>query len=366
MEKPARPAVELAVVVPTFNEIENIGRVYQGLVRALSGVDWEVIVDDDSPDGTADAVRRLAQTQRNVRCVHRIGRRGLSSACLEGALASTAPFVAVMDADMQHDEHLLPAMLDVLRAGETDVVIGSRYVEGGGTGGWSRGRVWISAGATRLAQMMLGNRVTDPLSGFFMARAAVWRERAPCVSAIGFKILLDLLLAAPPHRDLRVRELSYTFREREHGESKLTSTVAWDFLLLLFDKKVGRYVPVQFVSFCLVGSFGVGMHLAVLGAGSWLGLDFLVAHAGGTVTAMTTNFLMNNALTYRERRLRGWRMAAGWLSFCAASSVGVLGNIGAAYWLQQTEHDWSVSALAGILIGTVWNYVATRMLTWRY
>lgn len=360
------PAVELTVVVPTFNEAQNVEPLYRGLARALTGVDWEVIfVDDDSPDGTADAVRRLAQTEHNVRCLHRIGRRGLSSACIEGALASAARYVAVMDADLQHDERLLPAMLETLRAGEADVVVGSRYAEGGGTGGWGRGRVWISAAGTRLARMMLGNRVADPLSGFFMTAAALWRERAPHLSALGFKILLDLLLP-PPHRDLRVKELPYKFRERELGRSKLGNSVAWDFLLLLLDKKLGRYVPVQFVSFCLIGAFGVGVHLAVLSAGWWLGLDFLAAHAAATVIAMTTNFLLNNALTYRERMLRGWRMAVGWASFCVASSVGVLGNIGAAYWLQQAEHGWTLSALAGILIGTVWNYVTTRKLTWRY
>ena len=158
---------------------------------------------------------------------------------------------------------------------------------------------------------MVGNRVADPLSGFFMAPAAVWRERAPHLSALGFKILMDLLLP-PPYRDLRVKELPYTFRERELGHSKLSNTVAWDFVLLLLDKKVGRYLPVQFVSFCLVGGFGACVHLAVLSGGWWLGLDFLAAHTAATATAMTTNFLMNNALTYRDRMLSGWRMVAGW------------------------------------------------------
>ena len=155
-------------------------------------------------------------------------------------LASTARYVAVLDADLQHDETLLPAMLDALRAGEADVVIGSRYVEGGATGGWNRRRAWISAGATRLAGLLTGNRVADPLSGFFMAPAAVWRERAPRLSVLGFKILLDLLLT-PPYRDLRTKELPYAFRAREHGRSKFGRRAAWDFLLLLADKKIGRW-----------------------------------------------------------------------------------------------------------------------------
>ena len=360
------PSIELTVVVPTFNEVENVERLHGRLVQTLRHTEWEVIfVDDDSPDGTAHAVRRLAQTQRNIRCLQRIGRRGLSSACLEGALASSARYIAVMDADMQHDETLLPAMLDVLRSGQADIVIGSRYVDGGGTGAWNAKRVWLSAGATRLAQILIGHGVADPLSGFFMASAAVWRERAPYLSALGFKILMDILLP-PPYPVLRTKELPYTFRDRELGRSKLSHTVAWEFLLLLLDKKIGRYVPIHFVSFCLVGLFGACVHLAVLRFGWWLGSTFLPAHTVATMAAMTTNFLLNNVLTYRESMLTGWRLAVGWMSFCLTSSVGLLGNIGAAYWLQQVEHGWSVSAMAGILIGTVWNYAMTRNLIWRY
>lgn len=358
-------SIELTVVVPTFNEIDNVKRLHGRLMLTLSGIAWEVIfVDDDSPDGTADMVRRLAREHGNVRCLQRIGRRGLSSACVEGALASAARYVAVIDADMQHDETLLPAMLDVLRADEADVVIGSRYVEGAGTGDWNTKRVWISAGATHLARLLIGNHVADPLSGFFMAPARVWHTRAPYLSVLGYKILMDILLP-PPHGDLRVRELPYTFRDREIGQSKLSRAVAWDFLLLLVDKKIGRYVPVQLVSFCLIGLSGACVHMAVLSVGWALGLTFVTTHAAATAVAMTSNFLLNNTLTYRDRMLRGWRMAAGWLSFCLASSVGVVGNIGAAYWLQESEHGWTVSALAGVLIGTVWNYVTTRSTTWR-
>ena len=359
------PSVELTVVVPTFNEVGNVERLHRGLARVLSGVRWEVIfVDDDSPDGTADAVRRLAQAHPNVRCLQRIGRRGLSSACVEGALASAARYVAVLDADLQHDETLLPAMLDALRAGEADVVIGSRYVEGGAAGGLNPRRAWISAGATRLARMLTGNRVADPLSGFFMAPSAVWRERAPRLSVLGFKILLDLLLT-PPYRDLRTKELPYAFRPREHGRSKLGKAVAWDFLLLLADKKIGRWVPARFVSFCLIGLSGVCVHMAVLGAGWWLGLTFLVSQTAAAGVAMTSNFLLNNALTYRDRTLTGWRVAAGWTTFCLAGAVGMAGNVGTAYWLRQAEYGWTFSALAGVLIGTVWNCSTTSRVTWR-
>ncbi|MYH32048.1 MAG: glycosyltransferase family 2 protein [Acidobacteria bacterium] len=360
-----RPHIELSVVVPTFNEAENVGPLCDRLARTLCGTAWEVIfVDDDSPDGTAGTVRRLAQARPNIRCLHRIGRRGLSSACLEGALASSAPYIAVMDADLQHDETLLPSMLDVLRAGDVDIVIGSRYVDGGGTGAWNARRVRLSAQATRLARTLSGGTVTDPLSGFFMASATVWRASAPHLSAIGFKILLDILLP-PPHRNLRVRELPYEFRNRERGISKLDAAVAWDFLLLLLAKQTAGKVPVRFLSFCIVGGLGVCVHLAVLGVGWSLRLPFLAVHAAATVTAMTSNFVLNNALTYRDKKLRGWRMAAGWLSFCLASSIGALGNVGVGYLMQTADHGWTVSATAGILIGTVWNYATTRVLTWR-
>lgn len=122
-----RPGPELCIVVPTFNEAGNVAVLVERLTEVLAGTDWEaVFVDDDSPDGTAARVRTLGRADGRVRCIRRIGRRGLSSATIEGMLSTSAPFVAVMDGDLQHDEALLPQMLDRLRSGAAELVIASR------------------------------------------------------------------------------------------------------------------------------------------------------------------------------------------------------------------------------------------------
>ena len=164
---------QLSIVVPTFNEAGNVTELRDRVVVALAGVDWEMIfVDDDSPDGTQTMLRELAQSDRRIRCIQRIGRRGLASACIEGMLASSAPVVAVIDADLQHDEGLLPQMFELISHGDLDVVVGSRYTQSGGIGAWDETRAAISGVATRLARLVLKAELHDPMSGFFMIRHA--------------------------------------------------------------------------------------------------------------------------------------------------------------------------------------------------
>lgn len=361
---PASRGVELTVVVPTFNEQANVPLVLERLDACLGRTRWEVIfVDDDSPDGTADTVRRLAVEDGRVRCVQRLGRRGLSSACIEGMLASAAPFLAVIDGDLQHDETLLPRMLDLLRAGETDIVVGSRYLEGTGVAGWDERRRRISRLATRVAQRLLRIELSDPMSGFFMLRRDVFEQAARRLSGVGFKILLDLLASSP--RSLRVRELSYRFRTRKAGRSKLDGRAVQEFGMLLLDKTIGRWIPPRFVLFVAVGASGVAVHLAVLAALLDIAdASFVTAQAAATALAMTWNFALDNELTFRDHRLRGWRWARGWLSFSLACSVGAAANVGIAAQLFAHDTSWLLSAIGGITVSAVWNYAVTSIYTW--
>jgi dolichol-phosphate mannosyltransferase len=358
------PGLDLSVVVPTFNEAANVQELLRRLQSVLGASGWEVVfVDDDSPDGTAAQVRSIARTDSRVRCVQRIGRRGLASACVEGMLASSAPFIAVMDGDLQHDESILPAMLERLRSGEADIAVGSRHVPGGGTGDWNQRRAGMSRLATRLSDWVLGPVVADPMSGYFMLRREVLDASVRRLSAIGFKILLDLLASAP--QPLRVVELPYTFRVRAAGESKLDERVVWDYGMLLADKTIGRYVPVRFVSFALVGGLGVLVHMAVLsmllkGAG----VAFGPAQSTATIAAMVFNFALNNLLTYRDMRLAGAAWWRGLASFVAACSIGALANVGIATWLFESRTAWFVAAFAGVVVGAVWNYAVTQLYTW--
>ncbi len=361
---PAAP--ELTVVLPTYNERDNLPLMVERLGRVLAGVAYEiVVVDDNSPDGTADVGRAIAARDPRVRVIRRVGRRGLSGACVEGMLASSAEVVAVMDADLQHDESLLPEMLGRLRSGAVDLVVASRHVEGGDVGeGLSKIRAAGSGLANRLARRLLNVTLSDPMSGYFMIRRAEVERLAPKLSSQGFKILLDIVATA--RGSLRIAELPFTFRERLHGDSKLDTLVALDYLGLLVSKLFGDLVSVRFLMFGLVGASGVVVHLVALKAAlELIGLPFNAAQTLATVVAMTTNFYLNNRLTYRDRRLTGLAALRGLLSFYAVCSVGVLANVGVANLIYEREPIWWLAGAAGAAMGAVWNYAASSVLTWR-
>ncbi len=361
----AAHGVELSIIVPTFNERDNVVELLAGLDRALAGIRWEAIfVDDDSPDGTAELVRELAQARDNVRCIQRIGRRGLSRAVVEGMLASAAPVLAVIDADMQHDEAELPTMLRTLREQQLDVVVGTRYSAGGSTGQWDASRLRMSRFATRLSKLVTKAPLSDPMSGFFMIRRDAFQQAVRRLSGEGYKILLDLFASAP--KEFRFAEVPYTFRPRHAGESKLDSAVLWEYLLLLIDKTVGHVIPPRFLLFSLVGASGLAVHFVVL----WtlfrgFGVVFAAAQGIATFVAMTTNFLFNNTFTYRDRRKTGWAFFTSLLSFYVICGIGVIGNVGVANFFFADQYSWVIAGLVGALVGTVWNYAASSIFTWR-
>lgn len=355
--------MELTVVVPTYNEIDNVSLLVERLAAALSEIEWEVIfVDDDSPDGTALRVRQLAAENPRVRCLQRIGRRGLSTAVIEGMLASSARYLAVIDADLQHDETLLPQMLAALKTEDLDIVIGSRYVAGATIGNWGKTRASISTAGTYLAKFVVPAPLADPLSGFFMLRRGALEATVHRLSGQGFKILLDLFASTPT--PYRFRELPYVFRDRLHGQSKLDSAVASEYLLFFVDKLVGRWIPIRFVSFATIGMSGVFVHLLVLRV-ALIYLSFSFSQSIATFCAMTSNFILNNTLTYRDQRLRGWKLVLGLLSFYAICGVGAVANVGIASAAFREHYSWWLSGIAGAIVGVVWNYAVTSIFTWR-
>ena len=359
---PASP--ELAVVIPVLNEADNVAPLVERLTRALAGIRWEAIfVDDDSPDGTADVVRALARLQGNLRCVQRLGRRGLSSACIEGILSSAAPYIAVMDGDLQHDETLLPKMLAKIRAERLDVIVASRYTDAGSVGDWQRSRVVISDVAGRLSRLVVKADLTDPMSGFFMVERNAFAAAMRSLTGQGFKILLDLFASSP--RPLAFAEVPLSFRQRLHGESKLDTLVAWEYLMLVLQKLVGPAVPVRFLLFSSIGALGIGTHLLTLWFGThMLAIAFPVAQAIATVIAMTGNFLLNNLFTYRDRRLRGRRLVTGLISFYAVCGAGGAANVGVASYVAGGHHSWWLAGLAGAAVSVVWNYAMSSIFTW--
>jgi dolichol-phosphate mannosyltransferase len=361
-----RPAPELTVVVPTFKERDNIPQLINRLRRLLVGYcTWEVIfVDDDSPDGTADLVRKIGEGDDRVRCVRRIGRRGLAGACIEGMLASQAHYIAVMDADLQHDESLLTAMLDRLRTGDVDLVVATRYLNGAAASGLSAKRARVSQWSNAFARRLLGVNLTDPLSGFFMVRRTIFENMAPTLSPQGFKILLDI--ATNAHGRLRIAEFPYIFRARNRGKSKFDLKAALDFLALLVAKLTRGRISYRFFLFCLVGATGLFVHMSLLEFALRTGAaQFISAQLVGTIGAITWNYYLNNTITYYDRRLFGWRFLVGLFEFYLICAVGALSNVGVASFLYGTSPNWWLAGLLGALMGVVWNYVVSAAFVWR-
>jgi len=361
----ARPAPELTVVIPTFNERRNVAQIVESLRRVLADCDWEVVfADDDSPDGTATQVRSIGERDSRVRCIRRIGRRGLAGACIEGMLTSQARYIAIMDADLQHDETLLVSMLEQLRKGDVDLVVATRYLDGKATSGLTAKRSLISRGSNVIAQKLLGVSLTDPMSGFFMIRRDSFEDVAPKLSSQGFKILLDIAMST--HGTLRVAELPYKFRDRLHGESKLDAKAAIDFAALIIGKLSHDTLSYRFVLFCLVGLTGIAVHMSALQLAVQAGgLGFVYAQALATSIAITWNFILNNAITYRDRRLTGWRFWIGLLEFQLICGVGAISNVGVASLLYSAESNWWLAGILGAIIGTAWNYMVSAVFVWR-
>jgi dolichol-phosphate mannosyltransferase len=367
LQKKALPlAAELTLVIPTFNEKGNLRELIRRVEASLDGMAWEmIVVDDNSPDGTSTLAKEIAQQDSRVRCLRRVNRRGLSGACIEGMLASSAPIVAVMDADLQHDERILPKMLEKIEAG-ADLVVGSRHVDGGSAdAGFSARRAAISNFATMLAKKALRADFSDLMSGFFMVRRQVVEDCAPILAPTGFKILADIV--ASTEQPLKIEEVGYNFRERHAGESKFDIKVGLDFLGLLLNKVSGGRIPVRFIFFALVGLTGVAIHLLTVNlALAFPGVTFPVAQSIAVLVAMTSNFYINNAITYRDAKLKGFvPIVRGLLYFYAVCAFGAIANVGVAAWLYNIDQVVWISALAGVIMGSVWNYTLSSLFVWR-
>ena len=370
----AEKPLQLAVILPTYNERKNLRPMVERLDKALAGIHWEAIyVDDNSPDGTADEARLIALTDPRIRVIHRIGRRGLASAAIEGMLSTAAPHVAVMDADHQHDPALLPGMLAAVASGEYDIAVASRFAEGASTEEWGRpDRVKASGIANSIARRVTGVTLSDPMSGYFLLKADTLRADAHRLSGVGFKILLDIL--ATVDTTLRVKEFPMSFAARAEGESKLDRTVVFEFLVGLYDKWLGRIIPTRFALFGTIGAAGVVVHMAVLTAvlaafgGRFQGHLLTAFEIGQTIAAlvaMTFNFVLNNALTYADKRLTGFAaLAKGWAKFGLTCSVGLLANVGVAAVLVRFGFHEYPAAITGIIIGSVWNFALSSKFVW--
>ena len=358
----------VSIIIPSLNERENIPIVVERLEALLTGRKWEaVFVDDDSRDGSLEVLMSLARTKPHVRFIRRIGRRGLSSACLEGMASSVADIFAVMDCDLQHDEAILSKMVAAFEEDPSlELAVGTRYAgEGGGVGEWSKVRIFISRLATSLGSLARKTELSDPMSGFFAIRREVFEETVRQMTGKGFKILLDMVLSVG--RPLKTQEFSYEFRTRQHGESKLDIVVGFEYLYLLADKIFGRFVPVSFVVYVLAGLSGLFLHLAALGIlFRYVGIAFVTAQLTATLVAMVSNFLVNNSVTFRQQRLKGAMLLPGLLAYIAICGLGAIVNVQASEYLFENRIPWWFAGAAGALVGAVWNYAVSTQIVWTW
>ena len=355
--------VTVSVVVPTYDEAGNIARLYDDLAACLSSLAWElVVVDDDSPDGTADAVRRLAADHANVRCVQRVQERGLASAVHWGVQAAHGDVVVVMDGDGQHAPGLIPAMVDALASG-ADIVSGSRFLSGGPVEGLeSRRRLALSERGNQVVNLFLGRTLSDPLTGFFATSRRLFLASIPRLQADGFKVFFDL---AWHNRSATIRELPFEFRKRQSGESKLGSYVLWLLACDIVAKLSRGLLPPRLVSFVGVGLIGSIFHFSVLYAVLAAGAAFWVAQAAATVVALVFNFSINNVLTYSDQRLRGAGFWQGLLTYSLIASLGIVANVSTAQlaYVRLNGHAFLAST-AGLVIDVIWRFVVSNRLVW--
>ncbi len=363
----------LSVVLPTYNEAENIPVLIPKLRDVLRDIPHEIIiVDDNSPDETWRIGLEVSKDMDDVHVIRRVDKRGLSSAVIDGFLSAKGDVLAVMDADGQHDMNLLPELYKAVRENK-GFAVGSRYIEGGSVGEWDERRQLISRVATKMALALCKVKVKDPMSGFFALDRAVFEGALEKLNPKGFKILLDLLVHAP--KGTQAVELPFTFSTRIHGESKLSWKVQLDFLEYLYDVTIGRFIPLTFVKFCIVGTLGVGVHMTaylgyakLIGGGEELnvaGFRFSLAVIGATETAILFNFLLNNAWTFANQKLKGLGAAKGFVKYNAACVIGAI-----AIWAVSTflfSRGWTelLAVFIGALTGVLWNYSMNRMITWK-
>jgi len=367
LEHPIRPAPNLSVIAPTYREAKNVPVLFERLKAALHGVDWElIVVDDDSPDGTYDVAFAIARQDTRMRCLRRVNRFGLAGAVIEGWLASSADYVAVIDGDLQHDERILPKMLEALATGQGNLAIGTRVEDKTQPAGLSPARAMLSELGTTLFRRVAGTTVSDPMSGFFMVARSLVATLAPRLSPDGFKILVDVILSADDA--LEIVEIPYVFRPREEGESKLSALVGLEFLGLVAHHASGALLPTRFVMFALIGGVGLIVHLAALWLFlTWLGSDgFVAGQFGATLLAMASNFVLNNEITYRARRFRGSKLLIGFVLFSTLCGVGILANLDVSTWLFRREGVyWWAAGVSGALVAVVWNYAVSSTFVWR-
>ena len=358
----------ISVIIPTFNERKNISNLVNRLLKLDIPYDIEIIiVDDNSSDGTSDIVRKLVLYEKRIRLISRVGRSGLSSAIKEGCLCASGELVAVMDADGQHEPSYIIEAIECIKKLKVDIVVGSRFTKGSRIRGLSKSRERGSSFANFLARLSLYGFYTDLsdyMSGFFLFKRKVCIKFIEKIDVNGFKFFYELL--ALSRGKLKVSEIPILFKERIYGNSKLDLPVVWDFFISLIHSFMRRIIPRRAVSFGLVGSIGVFVQLCTiyfLMAVSSLAFEKVLPV--GVIVAASSNYIINNILTFRTKKLVGKSFYLGLFKFLLVSSLPIIANIGITnLFYNQLSVNTLMSQIGGILVVFIWNYAASSKVVW--
>jgi dolichol-phosphate mannosyltransferase len=358
----------VSIILPTYNEIGNIESIIGALLKLKNQFQLEIlVVDDDSPDGTGDLVRSLSRQNPEIRLIRRLGRAGLASAIKEGLLDATGDIALVMDSDGQHDPSAVSSALNTLAKGNFDLVVGSRFHADAQIKGLSTRRELGSNLANSTARYSLHSsyaELTDTMSGFFALRLDPAMPVVRAVDVNGFKFLYEFL--AISKGKLLVKEIPLRFQPRNHGTSKLDIAIFWDFMISVLHNLTLRLLPRRAISFGLVGVSGVFVQLLATKALMQIGgIHFEQALPIAVISAASSNYMINNALTFRFQRLRGKALFKGLLKFLIVASLPVFANVGVASAFHRFVSTNLITAqLAGILVVFVWNYAASSRFVW--
>ncbi len=354
----------LSVIVPTYNERDTVGELVNRLAAALHAVQHELVFVDDSTDGTDHLLATMSLENPVIHVIHREGRRGLAAAVVEGIAAARGDVVCVLDGDLQHPPEALPGLLEVLERTGSDLVVASRYTRGGRYDSFTAARRVASQLATAMARALLlrARLVADPLSGFFAFRRSV--VDGIHLRPVGYKILLEVLARG---RLTKVVEVPYRFDARTAGQSKLTLHQNWEYLLHLGRLLTADPEDIRFWRFCLIGASGVVVNMLVLSTLSKVvGVFFLYAGVVAIVAATTWNFLLNDAITWRDRRSMSLQQKLiRYFQYWGVTALGSSAHLFILYTLTSINVPYLWSNLAGITVAALWNFRTNARWTWR-
>ncbi len=354
----------VSVIIPTINERANIVAVVTELRSILAEIDHEIIVvDDDSIDGTGDLVRSTFsnESDKHILCIKRSWDRGLSSAVVVGASLSTKQYICVMDGDGQHSPADLGEMIKLITAKDLDLVIGSRFLEHS-VESMSWVRRAVSKLGTKIAHCFIPKTVTDPLSGFFLAKSSIVLDLKKRLYKGGFKILFDILMLK---KALNVSEVKIDFKRRLEGDSKINIATFYHVVGQIIENISRGFLPSGFIVFIMVGLLGLVVHLFVLNSLISFDVSFYWSNASALFLGLVNNYLLNNSITFGSRYVTFWPKLIGFLKYILANSLSVIANIGVAGYLYMGEFGVAASAIGGIVSGAFLNYFMSKEFAFR-